>query len=305
MKKPVTDIPASVLARLKNISEKDQVDYNFLLIRYTQERFLARLSASRYVNKFILKGGFLLLAYDVQKARPTKDIDFLGVDIGRDKMKLTEAINEIAITDLKDGVVFLVKDIKAEVIKDLAEYDGIRITVPARIGKAKASLRVDFGFGDVVTPGPLEMSYPTLLNEDQIKVLAYSKETVVSEKFEAIVKLGTFNTRMKDFFDLGFLSGKFSFEGEELQQAIKQTFAARETSLTGAKELLESDFGEQIEFEKQWQAFKRRTRIRQEGDFRDILGTIRRFLLPLIDSEVKSETLRKRWNSSKNRWEGV
>lgn len=303
MKEAAANIPASVLARLKNIADREHLDYNFILIRYTQERFLARLAASAYAGKFVLKGGFLLLAYNVAKARPTKDIDFLGIDVARDKDKLKEAIMTIVSITLDDGIIFLKERIKAEVIKEEAEYDGVRITVSARIGKAKTSLRIDFGFGDVVTHGPLEMSYPTLLKDDEIRVMAYSKETIVSEKFEAIVKLTTFNTRLKDFYDLLFLSREFSFDGRDLQKAIKGTFERRGTSLEEGLELLESDFSNRNEFERLWQAFKQRTNLEMKEGFSEIFRNIQSFLVPVARMALTSQTLEMKWNPSTKKWE--
>jgi len=303
MKKSTTNIPASVLARLKYLAEKDSLDFNFVLIRYTQERFLAKLAASGYVNKFVLKGGFLLLAYSVEKARPTKDIDFLGVNIGRDSVTLVEAIKEILSFELNDGVVFLQKEIKAEVIKEDADYEGIRIRVPARIGKARTTLQIDFGFGDVVTPGPLQMDYPTLLKTDDIKILAYSKETIISEKLESIAKLTMFNTRLKDFYDIYFLSGHFSFEGRVLQAAIKETFKRRQTSLESAIELIDSDFGNRTDFARLWSAFKRRTGTELKEGFPEVFSRIRGFLMAPIRAELDSGILQKTWNPPKRAWE--
>jgi hypothetical protein len=117
MKKPTTNVPASILAKLKNISEKENLDFNFLLLRYIQERFLARLASSKYVNKFVLKGGFLLLAYNIAKARPTKDIDFLGVNITSDRKGLEQIIKSIISIKMDDGVVFVVDSLKSEEIR--------------------------------------------------------------------------------------------------------------------------------------------------------------------------------------------
>ena len=130
MKKKPTNISASVLARLKNVADKEHLDFNFLLLRYIQERFLSRLAVSGYVNKFVLKGGFLLLAYNIVKARPTKDIDFLGVQVSSDRKNLERMIKEIASVDLNDGVKFLPDSIKSESITEDADYEGVRVKIP-------------------------------------------------------------------------------------------------------------------------------------------------------------------------------
>lgn len=221
MKKEPTNISASVLARLKNIANKEHLDFNFLLVRFIQERFLARLASSGYINKFVLKGGFLLLAYNIEKARPTKDIDFLGVDVSRDRYDLEHLIKEIVSIDLNDGVRFLNNSIKSEIIKEDADYEGIRIKITAGIGTARNTIQIDFGFGDIVSPHPLQMDFPTLLNKECVKVLAYSKEAIVAEKFEAIAKLTFFNTRMKDFYDVAFLASEFDFDANNLSWQLR------------------------------------------------------------------------------------
>ena len=216
MKKKPVNIPASVLRRLKTVARKENFDFNFLLVRYIQERFLSRLAVSGYVNKFVLKGGFLLLAYNIERARPTRDIDFLGVDVSSDREDIERIIREIVSVQLDDGVNFLPASVKSQLIKEDEVYEGIRVKLIAKIGSARNSIQIDFGFGDIVTPHPLQMDYPTLLGTEIVKVLAYSKESIVSEKFEAIVKLTTFNTRMKDFHDISFLANEFDFTGSEL-----------------------------------------------------------------------------------------
>ncbi|MFN0156496.1 MAG: nucleotidyl transferase AbiEii/AbiGii toxin family protein [Bacteroidota bacterium] len=302
MKKKPTNISASVLAKLKDIADKDNFDFNFLLVRYIQERFLSRLAVSGHVNKFVLKGGFLLLAYNIEKARPTKDIDFLGINVSRDRKELERLVREIALVDLSDGVRFLPESIRSAIIKENADYEGIRIKLAARFGSAKNAIQIDCGFGDIVSPHPLQMDYPTLLHNEGIKVLAYSKETIVAEKLEAIVKLTTFNTRMKDFFDIVFLSNEFDFDGEALQLAIRNTFARRQTSLKSAEELLDSDFGNRTHFQRHWDAFKRRTRLTTRGVFSEIFKVIQVFIAPIIEAEMEGKSLSLNWDRTTNKW---
>lgn len=302
MKKPV-NVSASVLDRLRNIAKKQNFDFNFLLLRYIQERFLSRLAHSGHVNRFILKGGFLLLAYNIDKARPTKDIDFLGVNVSGDRKELERLIGEIASVDLNDGVRFLPDSIVSDVIKEDADYEGVRVKLTARIGSARNTIQIDFGFGDIVTPHPLQMDYPTLLDREDVKVLAYSKETIVAEKFEAIVKLTTFNTRMKDFYDISFLAHEFDFEGKTLQSAIKNTFLRRQTSLDAAKELLDSDFGAQASFQRHWEAFKKRTKLTTKQDFKNLFEEMRAFLLPAAKAEIAGDLLNLKWSRKARKWE--
>jgi hypothetical protein len=303
MKKKAANISASVLARLKNIADREHIDFNLLLLRYMQERFLCRLATSGHVNRFVLKGGFLLLAYNIERARPTRDIDFLGVDISGDRKDVESVIGQIASIDIDDGVRFLPDSVRSEVIKEDAEYAGVRIKLTAKIGTARNPIRIDVAFGDVVSPYPLQMDYPTLLDRGSIKVLAYSKETIVAEKFEAIVKLTTFNTRMKDFYDLAFLSGEFDFEGRALQEALRNTFTRRQTSLASGKGLLESEFAERANFQRHWGAFKVRTRIASKQDFKNVFEAIRAFLAPVIDAELENKLIDLHWTRKTMKWE--
>lgn len=300
-KKPV-NISASVLARLKNIADKEHLDFNFLLLRYIQERFLSRLAASGYVNKFILKGGFLLLAYNIEKARPTRDIDFLGVNVSANIKELEHLIRDIAAIDLRDGVKFLPDSIKGEAIKENADYEGVRAKLTAKVGSARNVIQIDFAFGDIVSPHPLQMDYPTLLDRQSIRILAYSKETIVSEKFEAIVKLTTFNTRMKDFYDIFFLANEFDFEGVALQTAIKNTFARRQTSLNSAEELFGSTFGEREDFRRHWEAFKKRTRLSTKEAFHEVFKFIQSFVAPIIEAETAGKLMSLKWDHASGKW---
>ncbi len=291
-----------MLARLKNIADKENLDFNVLLLRYIQERFLSRLAISGYVNKFVLKGGLLLLAYNIEKARPTKDIDFLGIDIPTDRKELERIIREIASVDLEDGVRFLPESVMGEVIKEDTGYEGVRIKLTAKIGTARTNIKIDFGFGDVVSPGPLQMDYPTLLNSESLKVLAYSKETIVAEKLEAMVKLTTFNTRMKDFFDIVFLSREFDFSLASLQAAVKNTFARRQTSLKAAEELLMSNLGENSGAQRHWEAFKKRTRLSIKEDFESNFTEIRAFLARVVGVEFDSKLMDLVWSRIDRKW---
>jgi predicted nucleotidyltransferase component of viral defense system len=302
MKKSPTNTPASILARLRNLSERDHLDFNFLLLRYIQERFLARLAESSYVNKFVLKGGFLLLAYNIQKARPTKDIDFLGINVPKDPKQLEHLVLEIISMNADDGVQFQTESVKSEIIKEDADYEGVRIKVEARIGTTRNIIRLDFGFGDIVTPTPLLMDYPAILDRTSVKVLAYSKESIVAEKFEAIVKLSSFNSRMKDFYDIVFLSSEFNFEGLLLQSAIQKTFAQRETSLHSAAKLLQSNLGEQAILQNLWRAFFKRSHLVTKEDFNEIFQSIRAFVGPIIDAATAGKPMSLSWERSTKEW---
>jgi predicted nucleotidyltransferase component of viral defense system len=302
MKQPAKNLPASVLARLKNLADKDNIDFNFLLLRYLQERLIARVAISKYSGKFLLKGGLLLVSFDVEKARPTRDIDFLARGIQNQPEVLRRIFSEIAKGELSDGVKFTLDSIKVEAIGELAEYNGLRIKIEGRIGTTKNAIQVDVGFGDIVKPEPATMDYPTMLSDDKVTILAYSKESVIAEKFEAIVKLGDFNSRMKDFYDIVFLSDHFDFDKGMLAEAIASTFTQRQTSISDGNKLLESGVGKPSDFEKLWDAFRKRTRVASELSFEKTFKRVQNFLGPVVTSIMKKGGGKSTWSSDQAAW---
>jgi hypothetical protein len=192
--------------------------------------------------------------------------------------------------------------VKSRIIKEDADYEGVRIKVEARIGTTRNIIRLDFGFGDIVTPTPLLMDYPAILDRTSVKVLAYSKESIVAEKFEAIVKLSSFNSRMKDFYDIDFLSTEFNFEGPLLHSAIQKTFARRETSLHSAAKLLQSNLGEQASLQNLWRAFFKRSHLVTKEDFNEIFHSIRAFVGPIIDAATAGKPMSLSWERSTKEW---
>lgn len=227
MAKQIKNMSASVHDRLLNIAKELGVDFNRLLLLYAQERFLYRLVSSEYRDYFILKGGVLLYGVHQLKSRPTKDIDFLVEKLENKMEKMRTVITRIISQEIKDGLEFDSSSLSIEEIADDAEYHGLRIRVDAYLGKAKRSLQLDMGFGDIIVPEPIKFEYPCLIEEESFEVNGYSWESVIAEKFEAIVKLSDLNSRMKDFYDIFFLMQNHDFDGSSLKEAISKTFVNR------------------------------------------------------------------------------
>ncbi len=156
------NIGASVRARLLNISKYAHQDYNSFLIRYAQERFLFRLSSSKYKDKFILKGASLLLPYRLPMTRPTKDVDFLGRHFTNDPAIIKRVIQEIVSIDANDGVKFASSKVRAEQIAEQENNPGVRCHLLGKVGGVAFSLQLDIGFGDKIIPRPVEMNFPVL-----------------------------------------------------------------------------------------------------------------------------------------------
>lgn len=245
---------ASTKAKLLNYSRKHGKNHQFTLIRYFQERFLYRLSISKYRENFLLKGGALAYVLNEEATRPTKDIDFLLIQLKSETEKLRWIFKEIAEISHKDNVIFDSKDMTIEAIQKDGNYEGTRIKMTAYLDNIRQTIKIDIGVGDYVTSGPIEITYPTLLEASENPVLlAYSIETFISEKFHAMVTLGEFNTRMKDFYDIYKIVNEC--DKEVLKEAIENTFKRRETPYFENVLVFTKQFYEDENRLKQWNSF--------------------------------------------------
>jgi predicted nucleotidyltransferase component of viral defense system len=219
--KAPTNLPASVRQRLLNLAGQSKQDFGILLTKYALERLLYRLSLSKHRGAFILKGALLFQLWTSEPYRRTRDLDLLGQGDGSAD-RYRKIFTELCSQEVEnDGLTFLPDTIRVERIRDEEEYDGVRVLMTAHLANARIPLQIDVGFGDVISPGPVELQYPTLLPFPAPKLRAYSKESVVAEKLEAMVKLGMANSRMKDFYDLWVMARRFEFRGPVLSAADK------------------------------------------------------------------------------------
>lgn len=256
------NLAASIRARLKNLADAAKADFNLTLTHYGLERLLYRLSVSSHADRFLLKGALLFSLWYDQPHRPTRDADLLanGPD---DVDAMVGAFREICAIPCDDGIVFDPAAVRGAEIRKSAGYGGVRVEVQARLDGARISLQADIGFGDAVTPRPLAVRYPVLLDELPAPELrAYPKATVIAEKLHAICLLGLANTRMKDYFDLDVLLGEESLDPAELRHAIAATFARRELAVPDDWPVGLSDaFAGNTVKQAQWTAFLRKNRL--------------------------------------------
>jgi predicted nucleotidyltransferase component of viral defense system len=271
-----------VRARLLDRARAERSDFQILLTRYALERLLYRLSISPHRDRFILKGAMLFVTWIADPFRPTRDLDLLGSgDNGAEAIAETfRVICAQPVAD--DGVIFDVASLEAAPIREEVEYGGVRVRTTAAIAGARIPIQVDIGFGDAVTPAPVEIDYPTLLDAPAPHLRAYPVETVVAEKFEALVMLGIANSRLKDFYDLWLIAQTFEFRRSALVEAVQRTFDRRRTALP-----LDPPVGLTDEFAAtsatQWRAFLSRERMAAAPDaFAAIIADLRGFLMPLI-----------------------
>ena len=198
----IKNLSESIRAKLFNISKKEKIDFNLIILRYLQESFLYRLSISQYKNKFLLKGGLLLITIDIPKSRPTVDIDFLIRRLKNEPEIIKNIFIDILSIKVEDGVVFDIKSIMVKNIIEDSNYKGIRVIFNGHIGKIKKQLKIDLGFGDFVYPKAREVEYPSIFGDKETNIKAYCIETIIAEKFEAMISLSLINSRMKDFYDI-------------------------------------------------------------------------------------------------------
>ncbi len=196
----------SIRARLLNRARADNIEFQQILTGFALERLLYRLSISKYREQFLLKGALLFNLWQRKPHRPTRDIDLLG--LGTDDIPRIESVfRDLCEIVVPDGIVFDASSVNAAEIWLEANYGGVRVNLMGRLAGARCPVQVDIGFGDAVTPGPEETTYPTLLNDLPAPHLRiYPKYTVIAEKFHAIVQHGMENSRMKDYFDLWILT---------------------------------------------------------------------------------------------------
>ncbi|MCX7023435.1 MAG: nucleotidyl transferase AbiEii/AbiGii toxin family protein [Spirochaetes bacterium] len=274
------NIPASIRQRLLDKSRSDGRPFNEILQYFAMERFLFRLSQSTYANRFVLKGAMMLSVWKAVEARSTKGIDFLGkVDNAEESIK-EAIIGILAIPAPEDGILFDAATIATSRITEDADYQGIRVTFRAQLDTARINMKLDIGFGDVVFPQPERLAFPTMLALPGPELLCYSRESAIAEKCQAMVKLGSLNSRMKDFFDIWLLSRQFDFEAVTLRESLRLTFEKRGTGLAGLS-VFPKDFAEAKQL--QWKAFRSRLKLDHAPElFSAVLDHLAVFLGPCV-----------------------
>ncbi len=300
------NLAASVRQRLLNHARKKGEDFQYVLTRYGLERLLYRLSRSPHADSFVLKGAVLFQLWSDQPHRPTRDLDLLGQgEPSTDRLEqLFCDICAVSVED--DGLRFLGNSVRAEPIKEHDEYQGIRLRIDARLESARIPLQVDVGFGDVITPGTIDVLYPTLFDFPAPSIRAYPRETVVAEKFQAMVMLGIANTRMKDFYDLWTLALRFEFDGPTICQAIEATFRRRQTELPSSTPIaLTGEFAQDRDKANQWRAFlERGGLVDQTPTLDEAVVVLDSFLMPPTRALIEGRSFPMRW-PSEGPWQRV
>jgi predicted nucleotidyltransferase component of viral defense system len=294
--KPPKNVAASMRAKLLDRARERKEDFQFMLGRWVAERFLFRLGKSDQREVFVLKGATLFLIWQGKLPRPTRDIDFLGYGSAQIKT-VTESIRVVCSIEAADGIVFDLAGITGEEIREEAEYDGVRVRVPASLDGAKVQLQVDIGFGDAVDPAPEVTAFPVMLEMESPRLKTYPPEVVIAEKLQAMVQLGIANSRMKDFFDIWMLSREQSFTMSRLRRAVVATFARRKTQIPSERPTALTDaFLKEKGKAGQWTAFLSRMQLPKGLADLDAVGNaIADFVMPVFEAARAQNPAELEW----------
>lgn len=298
------DIAASVLAKLKNKAKASGISYQQCLQLFFQEEFLRRLAGSEYAQNFVLKGGLFIYTLTNFESRATVDVDFLMRGLSNDLARMDAIIGEILAVDTgNDFVTF--KAGKTQSIAVQRKYHGVSTQIIGCIKNVRVPFNVDIGVGDVIVPGAQRQAIQTQLDGyDKPEILTYSLESTIAEKFDAILQRFELTGRMKDFYDIYYLSRKFDFDGLKLQTAIQKTLRNRGTAYekdSFQRVLALRDDGD---MHTKWRYFLR-TLGNSEMAFSSVIGGIETFLLPVWDAISNDIELQKVWIAISTKWTDI
>jgi hypothetical protein len=258
---------------------------------YIHERFLARLVESRFAESFILKGGMLLATLDVR--RTTRDADMLARGLSSDEENLRTVIGEITAIPIDDGVTFDASAISVQTIRENADYEGVRLTLPVGLGGAALKLRLDLSFGDPITPQ--QVDYPTLLGDQDFRILGYPLESVIAEKADTMMLLGDANTRDRDYGDVYRLSEIHPVEAEPLRRALRSVTEHRHHEIRLLGPLLDTLRETR---QQTWETFRARAGLAGLPErFSEVVDGVVAFIDGVHDEDAS------RWDPAERRWE--
>ena len=272
------------------------------LVTYGLERAIYRLSISEYAERFTLKGGIFLYAlFDGNFARATVDIDLLAQHISNDAEEVKKVFQDIFSIKCDDALQFDLESLDIINITEFKEYHGVNVSIMGYLDRTRVSVSIDIGFGDVVYPERMRMTFPVLLDMDAPEVYAYSIYSVIAEKFEAFVSLGLANGRYKDFYDIYVLSANYDLNGNELKNAIVETFMHRETTFDDIV-AFEPDFIEDTVRQGRWNAFIKKKKAMMKIEFEEAIEQSKKLLLPIVEAIEQNKKFDYQWDRDKKEW---
>jgi hypothetical protein len=298
MAKGITNIAGSVHQLLLNKAKESFRPFNEILQYFAIERFIYRLSKSPHADQFILKGALMFSAWCGPASRPTMDIDLLGkIDNRLDT--IIAVMKDTCLTDVEpDGMSFNADTVDAVRITEDAEYEGVRVRVRGSLGKARVSIQIDIGFGDVIVPNADSVSYPAILDFPAPELRGYTMESTIAEKFQAMARLGILNSRLKDFYDIWFLSRSFDFKGGILAKAIEKTFERRNTLVKLDAAIFNPSFGRNKDKDIQWRSFLSKAKLTgAPASFEEAVSAVMLFLEPIAAAIAERKAFDRIWTA--------
>lgn len=289
----------SVKARLKNFAINSGCTFQEALTYYGLERAIYRISISEYADHFVLKGGIFLYAiFGRNYERATTDVDFLARRISNSSEEMKAIFQSIFSQDVDDALVFDIDAITVEDITEFKEYHGLHVSFVGYLDRTKIPIGIDIGFGDVIYPDAVKMDFPVILDMEAPRVNAYSLETLIAEKLEAIIHNGYLNSRYKDFYDIYVLSANYEFSYEGLRNAVIQTFENRKTQMTMDAAAFSEEFLNDPMHQMRWKSFLKKKKALIQISMSDAMDRIKAFVCPLLEGMEKTK-----WNPKKGIWE--
>lgn len=284
MSDEIKNLPHSIRDRLHNHAKETKRPFAEVLQYYGMERFLYRLSCSKYKDNFILKGALMFAVWDIADRRTTIDIDFIAHydnRVDRIVSVIKEICNEKVIAD---GLVFSADTVKGQQIRETADYGGIRVKLTGYLERARIPIQIDTAFGDIVYPGPELIEFPVILDLPNPQLKGYSPESAASEKLETIIKLGSLNSRMKDFYDLWVMLRRFKFDAARLVLAISKTFNHRNTPIPRSLPLFHEEiYDANSDRQHLWKSFLIKEEIvKAPEELHMVAGEIEKFFIEHI-----------------------
>lgn len=297
----IKNIEMSVLTRLKNQAKKEGISYQIGLQLFFQEEFLRRLSFSKYCENMILKGGMFIYTLTEYDSRPTRDMDFMIRQMSNELLKIQSVMEEICAVETGNDYIKL-EVTGVEKITLEKKYPGVKTKLIGKIKNVRVPFSIDVGIDDVIVPAAKKRQLVTRLEGfSSPEVCTYSLESTVAEKLDAIIQRMETTSRMKDFFDIYYLSNMFDFDGKILCEAIWKTTEHRGTVLSISAFERIAMFGSNRFLKTQWNVFEP---AKQNGLlFQVALERIHNFLYPVVEAIINKQDFLKRWSCVKREWE--
>lgn len=295
------DMGASVLARLKNKAKETGRPFQLYLQLFCQEEFLRRVSLSQYADNLVLKGGMFIYTLTNFASRSTVDIDFLLRQLPCSVEEIQKIVDEILAVDTGNDFVLLTSK-GFETISPQRKYKGVSFQLTGQIKNTRTPFNIDLGIGDIIVPKSYERQIPVQLDDFHAPtVMTYSLESTIAEKFDALLQRLELTSRMKDFFDIYYLSSQFDFDGLQLQQAIYETLINRGTPYERDSLDKVIALGADADIQTRWRQYLKRTKL-PELPLEQVLSDIDGFLRPVWMVIVDENELIKRWSAKESKW---